>query len=108
MLMSSHMTTITTLRYHTSLGPLSTISIQLLAAISLVVVVALPAIQARIRLCSNTHSLTLLDQGNLGTDANSRADDFYSHRPINQLPFLFSSKYVCVDWQNCAASISHA
>jgi hypothetical protein len=44
-------------------------------AVGLVVVLALAALEARVTLRADTDALALLDQGDLGADADGLADD---------------------------------
>ena len=66
------------LRDDAGLGPGGAVGVQLLAAVGLVVVFALAAVEARVGLGTDADALALLDQGDLGADANSLADNLCS------------------------------
>lgn len=68
MLMSSHMTRITTLRNDSRIRPHSTISIQLMPAVSLIILLTLSALKTAVTLRANTDSLARLNKGDLGTN----------------------------------------
>ena len=74
--MGSHMRRVSALGDDAGIGPLCAIGIELLRAIGLVFVLALPAVEARVRLGSDTDSLAGLDQGDLGSNAEGSTDDF--------------------------------
>ena len=66
---------IPSLGYDPRIGPYGTISIDLMAAIRLVIVPALLAIQAGVDLSADTDSGTRFDQGDSGPNADGFADD---------------------------------
>lgn len=87
MLMSPHVRRITSLRDDSGIRPFGTISIQLLAAIGLVVSITLSAIKTRVRLSTNANSLACFDQSDLWADAECCADDFCGFFVRKSLPF---------------------
>lgn len=58
-----------------SLRPFRTVGVQLMAAVSLVVVLALAAFKAGVGLCAYTNSLTNLDEGDFWANAKSSSDN---------------------------------
>lgn len=75
MLVCADVRRVTSLRHDSRLRPDSTVGIQLLTAVRLVIRLALLAIQARVALSSYTDSLSDLDQSDLGTDSQRCAYD---------------------------------
>jgi hypothetical protein len=92
MLMSPNMRRIPSLTHDSCIRPHSTIRIQLMHTVCLVIRLTLSALQTRVALGANTNSLTGLDERNFRPNAECRANDFYSHVspsspvPIPQLP----------------------
>lgn len=77
MLMSPNMGRITTLADNPSLGPLSTIGIELLATVCLVIIFALAAFEAGIGLSSYADSLAGFDECDFRADAEGPSYDFW-------------------------------
>lgn len=73
--MRPHVRRVPALRHDPGIGPDGTVGVDLLRAVRLVVVLALPAVKTRPRLGSDANALALLDQGHLGSDADRLADD---------------------------------
>ena len=75
MLVCSDVGGIATLRDDARVRPNSAVCIQLVLAVRLIVVLALAALEARVRLSSDTHPLALLDQRDLGANLDRLADN---------------------------------
>lgn len=56
-------------------GPLGTVGVKLIGAVRLVLVFALPAIEAGKRLRADADALAGLDEGHLGSDAERGSDN---------------------------------
>ena len=74
---------ITTLGDDASIGPLGAVGIELVFAVGLVLILALPTVKAGVGLGSNTDSLTGLDQGDLRSDAEGGANNFYRKTDVS-------------------------
>jgi hypothetical protein len=77
------------LRYNPGAGPYSAVRIDLMAAIRLVVIIALIAVETRVDLSAHTDSRTSFDERYFGTDSDSSPDDFVAaaQRPVLGSPF---------------------
>ncbi len=76
--MGAHMRAVSALGDDTRLGPLRAIGVELVAAVSFVVVVALAAVEAGVGLGADADALAGLDESDFWADAESCADDFCS------------------------------
>lgn len=79
MLMCPDMTSISTLTHNSSIRPYSTICIQLVLAISLVIVLALSTLQAGVGLSAHANALTFFDERDFRTGADSCSYDFCAY-----------------------------
>ena len=79
MLMCANMRRVSTLRHNSCIRPNSAICIQLMATVRLVIILALAAHEAGVRLRAYADALSRLDERDFWTDAESRADNFYKH-----------------------------
>lgn len=79
--MRSYVGRVTALRDDTGVGPLGAVGVELLLAVGLVFILALPAVEAGIRLGSDADALAGPDQGDLGSNTESGADNFYTASP---------------------------
>jgi hypothetical protein len=70
---------VATLRHDASVRPDTAVCIHLLRAVRLIVVFALAAFQAGIRLCADADALTSLDVGNFGTNFDGFAYNLYGN-----------------------------
>lgn len=82
MLVGSYVRRVSSLGDNAGLGPYSAVSIKLVAAVSLVVVVALLAVEARVTLCSYTYTLTWLDKGHLWSNSQCLSYNFYAETQL--------------------------
>lgn len=78
MFMRSHVRRVAALSNEACIRPLSTVCVTLLRAVCFIVVLALTAVQAGVRLSTNTDTLTRLDQSDFGTNTKCFAHDFWS------------------------------
>lgn len=76
MLMCADVRRVSSLGHNSGLWPHGTISIELMAAVRLVIILALAALETRVRLRSNSYALSRLDECHLGSNAESCADNF--------------------------------
>lgn len=74
----AHMRRVASLGDNSCLWPLCTIGIQLVAAVSLIIVLALAALKAGVGLCAYTNSLARLDEGDFWTNAKSSAHNLWN------------------------------
>lgn len=74
--MHTNMARVPALRYNPSAGPYSAVRIDLVAAIRLVVIIALIAVETRVNLSAHTDSRTSLDKRYFWTNSESNPDDF--------------------------------
>ena len=75
MLVCPHVGRVSTLRHNARVGPDSAVCVELVLAVRLVVVLALPALEAGVALRTDADALTLLDQRYLRSYTDRLADD---------------------------------
>ena len=78
--MCSNVGRVAALGHNASIGPYCAVCVELLLAIRLIVVLALAAFEAGVRLCADTDALTLLDQRHLGAYTERLSDDLCERR----------------------------
>src|SRR4051812_44777115 len=88
MLVCPNMASITTLANNSRVRPHSTIGIQLMLAISLVIILALSALQTRVGLGADTDTLAFFDECYFRADAHCRSYDFYSAGSVYAFPLM--------------------
>lgn len=76
MLVGADVRGVATLRNDAGALPERTVGVALVHAVGLVVVLALAAVEARVGLCADADARALLDEGDLGADADGCAYDF--------------------------------
>lgn len=77
MLVRAHVRRVAALRDEAGALPERAVRVALVHAVGLVVVLALAAVEARVGLCANADARALLDEGDLGADADGCAYDFW-------------------------------
>lgn len=76
MFMRSHVARIPTLRDDAGLGPDGTVGVELMATVRFVVILALSALEAGVRLGADANALSGFDEGHFGADAEGLAYNF--------------------------------
>lgn len=80
MFVGPHVRGVPALRDNAGVGPLCTVGVELIGAVRLVLVLALPAVEAGIRLRADADALAGLDEGHLGPDTQRRSDDLCTEK----------------------------
>lgn len=92
-LMRSHVGGIAALRNYAGIGPFRAVRVELIATISLVIILALPTVEAGEGLGTDADALAGFDECHLRADAECRADDFWEGKCVSILATDGREKY---------------